>query len=101
MDLAHFLGGNVASEWNDTPHSLVPSTAVSSQPPCNDCHLHHPTHTRGAPLKAPFKPMATVWAKPWPRGMPNPVDQADDWIQVQMRWVGRHPQWWKELWALY
>ena len=32
--------------------------------------------------------------------MPNLVDQADDWIWVQI-WEGRHPHWLKELRALY
>ena len=33
--------------------------------------------------------------------MPNLVDHADSWIQVQMSREGRHPHWWKELKALY
>ena len=45
--------------------------------------------------------MATVQAKPQSRRMPNLVDQADEWIQVQMSWAERHPHWWKELRALY
>ena len=45
--------------------------------------------------------MATIQAKPWPRRMPNSVDQVDDCIWVQMSQIWRHPYWWKELRALY
>ena len=33
--------------------------------------------------------------------MPDPVDCADNWIQVQMSWEAWHPHWWRELKALY
>ena len=59
------------------------------------------THTGGAQPKATVKPTAAIWAKPRPRRKPDIVDQAVNWIWVQMRWAGRHPGWWKELWALY
>ena len=33
--------------------------------------------------------------------MPDLVDQADDWICMQMSRAERHSHWWKELRALY
>ena len=61
--------------------------------------LSHP-HQRGS-TKTTAKPTAAVWATPQPRRLPDPVDQADTWIQVQMGQKGRHPYWLKELRALY
>ena len=101
MDLANFLGGNAADGWDDAPHPLTLSTAESSQLPCDNGHQHHHTHARGAQPKNTVKPMATVWAKPQPRRMPNQVDQIDEWIGVHISLEGRHPHWWRELRGLY
>ena len=101
LGLVHFLGENAADEQNDTPQPSVPCTNGSTQPPHNNSHLHHPIHTRGFSPKAADNPTATILAAPQPSRMPNPVDQADDWLQAQIRQAGRHPWWCKELQALY
>ena len=100
-DLANFLGGNDADEWNDTPHHLASLTAGPSQLPFDNGYQTCPTHTRGAQPNTTGKPMATIWAEPQPRRMPSHVDQADNWILVQISWEEKCPYWWKELRALY
>ena len=100
-DLANSLGGNATDEQNDAPHHLAPSNIGPSQLPHDNDHQSCPTHTGGAKQKTTVKPTAPMWVKPKPRRMPNPVDQADDWIWVQMSQEGRHPHWWKQLRALY
>ena len=46
MDLANFLGGNAANEWNDAPHPSAPSTARSSQLPHDNGHPHQRSLTQ-------------------------------------------------------
>ena len=32
--------------------------------------------------------------------MPDPVDHPDQWIKTEMGRLGRHPHWWKGIWAI-
>ena len=101
LDLAHFLGGNVADEWNDAPHPqfpLLPDPQIIHMTMASHTIPPTPQEPNQKPQSSPQLPFG---AKCQPRGMPDLVDQVDDWIQVQMRWAGRHLWWWKELWAIH
>ena len=101
MDLSSFLEGDATAEQNDAPHHSAPLTSAPSQLPCDNGHQHHPAHTRGPWPRATVKPTAIVLAQPQPWRKPNPVDQAENQILMQMSWAGRHLHWWKELRDLY
>ena len=100
MDLANSLGGKATKEQTDAPCHLAPSITGPSQLPHDNGHQCCPTHTGGAQPGTTVKPMAAIWAEPQPRRMPDLVDQADNWVWVQMSWEGKHPHWLKELRAL-
>ena len=100
-ELTTFLVGNPAKEWDNGPGPSISLSVDPPQLPHSGGHLHHPTHTGGACLKAPM-PSATAWSQSQSqiKGMPDLVDHLNQWIKTKMDRLGRHPHWWKEIWAI-
>ena len=99
MDLTIFLEGETAEEQDNAQSPSIPLTVDPPQLPCHDGHLCCPTHIGGAHPKAPVKPSAAAQSqsKYQLKGMPDPVDQSNQWSKAEMDRVGYHPCWWKEI----
>ena len=88
------------ADWHSPPLCSLGQGSPTAAPWQWSPELSHPY--RRTWLKTSItKPTAAIWAKLWPRRMPDLVDCTDDWIQVQMSREVWHPYWWKELKALY
>ena len=100
--LTTFLVEGTAKEWDNAPSPSIPLLMDPLQPPHSGGHQHHTFNMGRAHPKVPLQPSAAACSRSssQTKGMPDPVDYPDWWINAVMDRLGRHCCWWKEIRAI-